>query len=242
MSSDQLAVFYGKEFRINSRIAIKQPTIGEIIDYGEAEFFALISRVTAISSEYKALLWDNGIDYENIDDFVMFAWMMCSQPVSATSILFGELDFTKLSPQEREDGSTVLYDPDQDITIDFNLHRHIVEYFRDAYGIVKKPERAANQKTKMKLIELDRMDHQRATSESHKSMLQPLISSLVNSAGCKYDYNTIRGITFGQLIDSVQRLQVIQSAQALMQGAYSGFADTSKVPKSQWDWTRPLTK
>ena len=43
MSSDQLAVFYGKEFRINSRIAIKQPTIGEIIDYGEAEFFALVA-------------------------------------------------------------------------------------------------------------------------------------------------------------------------------------------------------
>ena len=103
---DKLGIFFGKPFQINSKISIRQPTIGEIVEYGEDRFFSLISCATAISSEYKSLLWDAGIDYEQIDDFCMFSWMMCRQDVDTTRILFGDLDFTKLKPVVREDGQT----------------------------------------------------------------------------------------------------------------------------------------
>lgn len=239
---DKLGIYFGKPFQINSKITIRQPTLGEIIEFGEANFFRLISSATAISSEYKSMLWDVGIDYESIDDFCMFGWLMTRLPVDETRILFGELDFTKLKPVRREDGNTILYDPEQDIIIDFNLHRHIVEYFKDAYGIEKKPDRAANQVTKMKLIEVDRMDKEEAARKPYQSTLQPLISSLVNHQGFKYDINGVQTLTFGQIMDAVQRLQIIQTAQALMQGSMSGFCDTSKVPKNLWDWTRAITK
>lgn len=239
---DKLGIFFGKPFQINSKISIRQPTLGEIVEYGEANFFSLISCATAISSEYKSLLWDAGIDYEQIDDFCMFSWMMCRQDVNTTKILFGDLDFTKLKPVVREDGQTILYDPDQDITIDFNLHRRIKEYFKDAYGIEKKPEKAANKITKMKLIEIDRMDKESASKKARESTLQPLISSLVNHPGFKYDFDGVLKLTFGQIMDAIQRLQIIQTAQSLMQGSMSGFCDTSKVPKHLWDWTRPLKK
>lgn len=237
---DKLAVYFGKPFQINSKISIRQPTIGEIIEFGEGNFFALISRATAISSEYKSMLWDAGIDYEKVDDFCMFSWMMRGQPVEITSILFGDVDFTKFVPVVREQGDTVLFNKDQDIIIDFNLHRRIVDYFKDAYGIVKKPDKAVNELTKMKLIELDRIDQEEARNKPHVSMLQPLISSLVNHQGFKYDLEGIQKLTFGQIMDAVQRLQIIQSAQALLQGSMSGFCDTSKVPKKQWDWTRTI--
>ena len=239
---DKLGIFFGKPFQINSKISIRQPTIGEIVEYGEDRFFSLISCATAISSEYKSLLWDAGIDYEQIDDFCMFSWMMCRQDVETTRILFGDLDFTKLKPVVREDGQTILRDPEQDIIIDFNIHRRIKEYFKDAYGIEKKPEKAANKQTKMKLIELDRMDKEDAAKQRHQSTLQPLISSLVNHPGFKYDLVGVLSLTFGQIMDAVQRLQIIQTAQSLMQGSMSGFCDTSKVPKQLWDWTRPLKK
>lgn len=239
---DKLGIFFGKPFQINSKISIRQPTIGEIVEYGEDRFFSLISCATAIASEYKSLLWDAGIDYEQIDDFCMFSWMMCRQDVDTTRILFGDLDFTKLKPVVREDGQTILRDPEQDIIIDFNIHRRIKEYFKDAYGIEKKPEKAANKQTKMKLIELDRMDKEDAAKQRHQSTLQPLISSLVNHPGFKYDLVGVLSLTFGQIMDAVQRLQIIQTAQSLMQGSMSGFCDTSKVPKQLWDWTRPLKK
>lgn len=237
---DMLSAYFGKPCQINSKISIRQPTIGEIIEYGESDFFKLLSCATAISSEYKSVLWDAGIDYEQVDDFCMFGWMMKQLPLEKTSILFGDLDFTKLVPVKREQGDTVLYEPDLDIIIDFNIHRRIAEYFKDAYNIQKKPEKAANKTTKMKLIELDRLDKMDAGNKPFKSILQPLISSLVNHQGFKYDLDGIQKLTFGQIMDAVQRLQIIQSAQALMQGSMSGFCDTSKVPKKQWDWTRPI--
>ena len=172
----------------------------------------------------------------------MFGWLMKQQPVEETRILFGDLDFTKFEAVTREDGSSILYDPENDITIDFNIHRRIVEYFKDAYGIEKKPDKAANELTKRKLIELDRMDKEDLARKPYVSTLQPLISSLVNHQGFKYDLEGVLSLTFGQIMDAVQRLQVIQSAQALLQGSMSGFCDTSKVPKEQWDWTRQFKK
>lgn len=240
--ADKLAVFFGKPIQINSKISIRQPTIGEIIEFGEDNFFSLLSRATAISSDYKSLLWDAGIDYEQIDNLCMFGWMMSAQPVESTSILFGDLDFTRLKPVNREHGMTVLCDEERDIIIDFNIHRRMMEYFKDAYGIEKHPDIAANKRTKMLLIDVDRMDKAEAARKKRDSVLQPLISALVNHQGFKYDLEGIQSLTFGQVMDAIQRLQTIQSAQALLQGSMSGFADTSKVPKYLWDWTRELHK
>ena len=86
------------------------------------------------------------------------------------------------------------------------------------------------------------MDKEDAAKQRHQSTLQPLISSLVNHPGFKYDLVGVLSLTFGQIMDAVQRLQIIQTAQSLMQGSMSGFCDTSKVPKQLWDWTRPLKK
>ena len=45
-----------------------------------------------------------------------------------------------------------------------------------------------------------------------------------------------------QLYDELNRLQIIVSTDALLQGSYSGFCDTSKIPKKNFDWIRPIEK
>ena len=41
-------------------------------------------------------------------------------------------------------------------------------------------------------------------------------------------------------MDSVQRLQIIESTSALLHGSYSGFADVSKVDKEQFNFMREI--
>ena len=41
-------------------------------------------------------------------------------------------------------------------------------------------------------------------------------------------------------IDSVQRLQVYESTTALLRGMYSGFMDTSKIDKEQFNFMREI--
>ena len=45
-----------------------------------------------------------------------------------------------------------------------------------------------------------------------------------------------------EFMDSVQRLQVYESSRALLAGSYSGFVDTSKIDKSQFDFMRDISK
>ena len=43
-------------------------------------------------------------------------------------------------------------------------------------------------------------------------------------------------------MDSVQRLQVYESSTALLKGAYSGFVDTSKINKDDFNFMRELSQ
>jgi len=41
-------------------------------------------------------------------------------------------------------------------------------------------------------------------------------------------------------MDSVQRLQVYETSTALLKGSYSGFIDTSKINKDEFNFMRDL--
>ena len=46
-----LTLYFGDDYIINDKIKIHQPTIGEIVDYGEAEYFSMVHTITAIPSD-----------------------------------------------------------------------------------------------------------------------------------------------------------------------------------------------
>ena len=48
---DSLFLYFGDEYVINDKIKMKQPTIGDIVDYGEAAYFSMVHTLTAIPSD-----------------------------------------------------------------------------------------------------------------------------------------------------------------------------------------------
>jgi hypothetical protein len=143
---------------------------------------------------------------------------------------------------EQPNDTLLLYDADSEVKIDFHIHAIMMQYITKLHGIVKKPEFAANQGTKDFLIDIDRQKKKRQSKKPYESMLLPLISAMVNSAGFKYNKNEVRNMKMFEFFDSVQRIGVIQSSQALLQGGYSGMADLSKVPKDSFNWARDIYK
>ena len=85
---DELQLFRGKDYIVNDKIAIHHPTINDICDYGEQNYYALVSRLTAVPSDYKVQLFDMGVDYESISEFDLFALMCQGLNVEESSILF----------------------------------------------------------------------------------------------------------------------------------------------------------
>lgn len=239
---DLLRLYFGDDHIINDRIVIRQPTIGEIVEYGEQEYFSMVHMITSISSDFKPELADMGLDYEKISDLEMFYIATRSIGVNQTRILFGELDFSKLKMYEQPNGDLLLYDEESELKIDFYVHAKMMQYVTRLHGITKTPEFAANQGTKDFMIEDDRLRKARNAKKPYESMMLPLISAMVNSSGFKYNLNQVRNMKMFEFFDSVKRIGVIQSSQALLQGGYSGMADLSKVPKESFDWARDIYK
>ena len=244
---DLLQMYFAMDYHVTEYITIRQPTIGEIVEMGEEPYYQMVGTLCVIPSDIKSLLWDSGIDWEKITDFELFCLIIRTLSIEQTSILFGDLDFTKFTLMQRDDNhENVLFqrmgtkEDYQDIIIDKMVYQKMVDYIRKLHRIKPNVQHAVNQRTKEILIELDREDHEAASKQKKESHLFPLISSLVNTAGFKYKKNELKEVGLFEFFDSVMRIQTIKSADALLNGCYSGFVDTSGINKKDLDWTKDL--
>lgn len=236
---DELQLYFGENYIINDYINIHQPTIGEVVDYGEAQYFSMVHTLTAISSDMKSQLWDLGLDWTEVEDFDLFIMLVQTLTPDRTFILFGDLDFSKLKPfRNSENGDIVLADKDTGVVIDKMIYLRIMSYLRKLHNITPKVEKAANKMTKKVLIEEDRQKILYAKEKPFKSYLLPLISAIKVKQGYTKDY--VKNMGFYEFFDDVARASIIDHANHLLNGAYCGMADLKKVPKSDFNWMREL--
>lgn len=243
---DELKMYFGDDYQINDQITIHQPSIQEIIDFGEKKMYASIAPFTSNPTTYRLQLWDMGIDWNKISDFELFSMLVRGLTSDVTSLIFGGFDFSILKPFISQDTqSLVLADSDTNpkYIIDELLYLHIREYIRLMFDQYPKVEKAKGKLTKEMIIDEERM---KLKAESKKeqvsqSFLLPLISSMVNHPGFKYKKNELREVKIVEFMDSVKRLQIYESTRALMSGMYSGMIDTSKMNlNKELNWLRDL--
>ena len=122
-----------------------------------------------------------------------------------------------------------------DITIDRFVYTKIVDAVRQIHGFKRNNQLPANERTKMDLIEDARDEFMAATQKPYKSVLKPLISALVAKTG-QMGNDNIWNTKIYMFFDSIKRINKIQDATLLLQGAYSGFASLKGVDKSRLDW------
>ena len=237
---DELALYFGDPYVVNDYITITIPKIGEVVKYGERQYYAMIQTITAIPSEMKSQLWDSGLDWTQLTDFQLFMMLAPTLSTNQTSILFGDLNFRALKPFENKENDTVfLGDPETGVIIDELAFGKIHSYLCAAHNLNKKVEKAANEYTKRFMIEEDRQKLRHNAKQKYKSLLKPLISSVKCRMGYTLDYVKDMGLV--EFFDDLNRLQIIVNADALLKGSYSGMVDTSKIPKKNFDWCREIT-
>jgi hypothetical protein len=236
---DELQLYFGDDYVINDKIRITQPLVGRVVDYGEAKYFSMVHTLTAIPSDMKSSLWDMGLDWCEVDDFELFMMLVQTLTPDKTSILFGDLDFSKLKPfKNNQNGDIVLADKDTGIVIDKMIYLRIMSYLRKLHNLKPKVEKAANKMTKKILIEEDRQKGILAKNKLFKSYLLPLISSIKVKQGYTKEY--VRNMGLYEFFDDIARAQIINNADHLLSGAYSGMMDTSKIDKKEFNWMREL--
>lgn len=267
---DELKMYFGEDYWVTDKIKITQPSLGDIIDFGDVKFYSIVSTLCANTTSFRLQLWDMKprIDWTKISDFELFTWLIRGFTTEDTYLLFGDLNLSWFKPywKNREDedeneGIILVYVPrdengnemppinlEEAIVIDELVYLKIVDYLRKMFDIHPKEERNVKGKTvKEWIIEEERMkienEKKLNKDKKNKSFLYPLISSMVNHPGFKYKKNELKEVGIVEFMDSVKRLQTYESVIALMSGMYSGMIDIKKLDlKEELNWMKDLYK
>ena len=243
---DELQMYYGLDYKIDELITIKQPTIGEIIEFGEKRMLSSIMPFVSNPTSYRLQLWDIGIDWNDFSDYELFIMLIQNSNKEDTSLIFGDVNFSSLKPyMDRETNEIVLANEEQTLIIDEYKYMHIREYIRLMFDQYPKVEKAKGKATKQAIIDEERMNlinsQKLDKDKKNKSIYLPLISSMLNHPGFKYKKDELKDVGIVEFMDSVKRLQIYESTRALMSGIYSGFCDTSKMNLNRdLNWLRDL--
>lgn len=264
---DLLKIYFGDPYPVSENIVIHQPSIQEIMDYGENEFFGMLYCFIGNTTYRKLSLWQNGIDWNRISDFELFCNLVHLLPQEKTEILFGDIDFEKFElykievelpeiPPDKKltrsekrqrlfdefDLRHVFVNEEQQIVITVDVYKIIARVLREMVQMFPKSEYTVGKTSKELLIQEELEKNAKAEREGTKdsSILQPLVSFCVNHPGFKYKKSELRDVQINEFMDSVKRLQIYESTHALYGGIYSGFCDTSKIPRSEFDFMRPI--
>ena len=247
---DRLKMYFGEPYTIQcpvGEIVISTPTIGDILRFGEKEFYAMLNIFVTNPTSYRLQLWDMGVDWNKISDYELFCMLIKGLKFESTKLLFNDINFQSFElygkkVDDSEEQTITLYSKEQNIEITEDTYRCMAEYLRLMFNIYPKVEKAKGKTTKEAIIDEDRMNYnmELKKNKGYKSTLLPLVSSCINHPGFKYKLNELREIGIVQFMDSVQRLQIYESTVALNSGMYSGMCDLSKVDKKLFNFMREL--
>lgn len=241
--NDELQIYRGKDFFVKEGIQIHQPTLDEICDYGERQYWSMIYTLTSVGADMKFQLFDIGIDYTTISDFQLFYSLLCqSFTKEQTSILFGDLDFSKFRLYQKQDSEDVImYDAQNNIDIDEYTYLVIADVLRKMHGLKRNDQLPANESTKQILIEDARDEYNRNKNKEYRSQLKNMVSAMINSEGFKYNHSEVWNMRINAFIDSVKRISKIKNADLLLQSGYSGFGvNLKEISTKQLDWLGEL--
>ena len=250
-------MYFGEPYVIDvpeaaGTVTVYSPTIGDIIHIGEARFYQTLNIFTCNTTQYRVVLWDLGIDWNEFPDFYLFAMLYKQADPEVTKLLFGDLDFSKFEQflkhkdEEDTDGELILYDAKNDIEINKEVHNHFSQYLRSVFGI-NPEEKITNDATlkrwyitkdKRALENTKKLEEQGKTKPT--ASMKNIVSSLVNHPGFKYKLKELKEVGVAEFYDSVKRLQIYEQSTALMKGMYSGFIDGSKIKPEDYNFMREI--
>jgi len=236
-------ILRGKPIEITDWLILQQPTIDEIEEFGEDDFYSTAWTLCSSPWDMPSMLDDLGINFMEISEWDFFRILLSVIDPSKLKIIMGDFDFRefRLMEEQTQDGDkrTVLYRPSDQAVFDEELYKVFIAYLRELIGFQHKNKKAANKATAKIMIIDDRKERKRNAKkqDESESMIFDIIVSLVNTEEFSYTYETVYGLTLYQLMKSFTQIQGKKAAVALMQGSMSGFVDTKDISSTDMTWT-----
>lgn len=234
-----LSLLKGADYKVNDYITIRHPTVGDIYDFGEENYWYTVTRLTSMPADIKVMLYDQyELHYDKVDDFECFYMLTHDLSINESKIFFGEnVDLKKYEWRvDTRNGDEVLYNPETKAIIDRFAYLQITDFIRKLHGLNKNCDIPYNDATRIMLIDSERREFERNKNKPFVSHLANKISFLVNCEGSKYNYNTVWDMSIFSFEDAVRRSLYIKEYNRLTNGSY----DLSKIPEDSLNLLKNL--
>ena len=251
---DSLKLYFMRPLKINEFLTVYQPTIGQLIDFGADRYYQVLNALTVTPEKMISILWDMGIDWEEITDFELFIMMTRDLTAEDTSIFLKDVDLSKMVVCENNlNGKMVLASVDENgqlledgLIIDELIHAQIAEFLRKMHNIKVQKKHAANKRTKKLMIQMDRSERAVSERESHdqnwSDSFLNMVSFALNCPGFKYKREELEKCGIVEFYDSIQRLNIIFQTDALLKGVCGGMVSSKDIPKENLNYMRSITQ
>ena len=231
-----LNLLYKDEYRINDRLAIRIPRVGEIVDCEDA-YYSIVSLLTAQPIDYMIELDDIGIKFNEINSYELFMLLFPVLQGMDTSLVFQGVNLRLFENWVNTDtGRPFLYDPTNDIVIDRAVHAKISMIMRKIHHLAEDKRKPGNADAYDYMIKRAREKRKRKKSRTRDSQLESLITALVNTEQFKYNYETARDLTIYQFNESVAQISKKIDYDNRMHGVYAGTVDPVKLSQDDLNW------
>lgn len=252
---DKLQLYFGEPFVIDNEnaegsITIYQPTIGSIMRIGEKKFYQTLNIFVSNTTSYRLLLWKVGIDWNNFSDFNLFLMLYKQIDPDVSKLLFGDLDWSKFDVSEKKlndtsEAITILYNYEDGIEINEEIYQCIHQYLQTMFGIFPDEKITSDPILKQWYINKDERqisanEFREARGEDLSVSMLSMISSCVNHPGFKYKAKELIDVGVCEFYDSVRRLQVYESATAVLKGMCSGFVDSKSISPESYNFMKNI--
>ena len=243
---DPMKMLFCKDYQTQDGIIVRQPRVGEIVDIGEEEFYRNLNAWVTNTTSYRVSLWNmpERVDWCKITDFELFCSLYQAVDPDIISIILPNINLLSFERGSHmlseEESELVLYSRENDVFINYLSYLEISQYLRTLFNIFPKDEFGKGSATKEAMIWEDEEKARKASNEGYKSMLFPLVSACINHPGFKHTLKDLWDVGIFEFMDSVNRLQIYENTRALLAGSMSGFCDTSKIPKDNFNFMRDI--
>jgi hypothetical protein len=241
---DELSLLKGIPYKINDKLSIKHPTLNEIFEYGEENYFRAINLFCLKPYDLMVQLSDMGVEYETINNYELFLMLYnidyYKQDINwllTTNVNQQQYNFQKYVNQQNNE--IVLYDDVFDIKIDRLIYYEISTFLKQINDISEKNEFNPANKTAKKMILSEKKRELEKLQKSNKkfeSVLSKLISSIVWNENSKVNIQDVWNLHIYQVYNGLYKIQKRDNYKQTMQGIYAGTIDQSKIDLSKIDW------
>lgn len=193
--------------------------------------------ITATPYDYMVQLDDLGIDFTTISSFELFLLLFQAMQKMDTSLIFKDLNLQNFkTAMNEQNGTLVLIDEENDITIDKAVHDQIARLLRKINHLEKNDKHPGNKEAMKFMIERARVKQKRAARKKRESQLEDLIIALVNTEQYKYDYRTTLDLTVYQFNKCVHQVVKKINYDNTMIGCYAGTVNVKELTQDDLNW------